>query len=29
MYTVLMMLGGMDTTSGFTANVLLRLCKDD
>ena len=29
MYTVLMMLGGMDTTSGFTGNVLLRLCKDD
>ncbi len=28
MYTVLMMLGGMDTTSGFTGNVLLRLCKD-
>ena len=23
-----MMLGGMDTTSGFTGNVLLRLCKD-
>jgi cytochrome P450 len=22
------MLGGMDTTSGFTGNVLLRLCKD-
>jgi cytochrome P450 len=28
MYTVLMMLGGMDTTSGFTANVLVRLCQD-
>jgi cytochrome P450 len=28
MYTVLMMLGGMDTTSGFTGNVLLRLCQD-
>lgn len=28
MYTVLMMLGGMDTTSGFTGNVLLRLCTD-
>src|ERR1700758_824890 len=28
MYTFLMMLGGMDTTSGFTGNVLLRLCKD-
>jgi cytochrome P450 len=28
MYTVLMMLGGMDTTSGFTANVLVRLCRD-
>src|SRR3982074_3450661 len=28
MYTVLMMLGGMDTTSGFTGNVLLRLCND-
>jgi cytochrome P450 len=28
MYTVLMMLGGMDTTSGFTGNVLLRLCED-
>jgi cytochrome P450 len=28
MYTVLMMLGGMDTTSGFTGNVLLRLCRD-
>jgi cytochrome P450 len=28
MYTVLMMLGGMDTTSGFTGNVLLRLGKD-
>jgi cytochrome P450 len=28
MYTVLMMLGGMDTTSGFTGNVLLQLCKD-
>jgi cytochrome P450 len=28
MYTVLMMLGGMDTTSGFTGSVLLRLCKD-
>jgi len=28
MYTVLMMLGGMDTTSGFTGNVLLRLCDD-
>jgi cytochrome P450 len=28
MYTVLMMLGGMDTTSGFTGNVLLRLCAD-
>ena len=29
MYTFLMMLGGMDTTSGFTGNVLLRLCADD
>ncbi|MEB3065123.1 cytochrome P450 [[Mycobacterium] zoologicum] len=28
MYTVLMMLGAMDTTSGFTGNVLLRLCRD-
>jgi cytochrome P450 len=28
MYTVMMMLGGMDTTSGFTGNVLLRLCRD-
>jgi cytochrome P450 len=28
MYAVLMMLGGMDTTSGFTGNVLLRLCED-
>jgi cytochrome P450 len=28
MYGFLMMLGGMDTTSGFTGNVLLRLCKD-
>ncbi|NDJ87980.1 cytochrome P450 [Mycolicibacter kumamotonensis] len=28
MYTFLMMLGGMDTTSGFTGNVLLRLCED-
>jgi cytochrome P450 len=28
MYTVLMMLGGMDTTSGFTGNVLLQLCRD-
>jgi cytochrome P450 len=28
MYTFLMMLGGMDTTSGFTGNVLLRLCQD-
>jgi cytochrome P450 len=28
MYTVLMMLGGMDTTSGFTGNVLRRLCED-
>lgn len=28
MYTVLMMLRGMDTTSGFTGNVLLRLCTD-
>src|ERR1700712_1157202 len=28
MYTVLMMLGGMDTTSGFTGNVLRRLCDD-
>ena len=26
MYGFLMMLGGMDTTSGFTGNVLLRLC---
>ena len=29
MYAFLMMLGGMDTTSGFTGNVLLRLCEDD
>jgi len=28
MYTFLMMLGGMDTTSGFSGNVLLRLCQD-
>jgi len=28
MYGFLMMLGGMDTTSGFTGNVLLRLCED-
>jgi len=28
MYTVLMMLGGMDTTSGFTGNVALHLCRD-
>ncbi len=28
MYGFLMMLGGMDTTSGFTGNVLLRLCQD-
>ncbi|MDT5391936.1 MAG: hypothetical protein QOE04_5577 [Mycobacterium sp.] len=28
MYTVLMMLGGMDTTSGFTGNVLRHLCED-
>jgi cytochrome P450 len=28
MYGFLMMLGGMDTTSGFTANVLLHLCED-
>ncbi|EUA65924.1 cytochrome P450 family protein [Mycobacterium xenopi 4042] len=28
MYAFLMMLGGMDTTSGFTGNVLLRLCQD-
>jgi cytochrome P450 len=28
MYTFLMMLGGMDTTSGFTGNVLLRLSED-
>ncbi|MBE1551997.1 hypothetical protein GGC64_006084 [Mycobacterium sp. OAS707] len=28
MYGFLMMLGGMDTTSGFTGNVLLRLCAD-
>jgi cytochrome P450 len=28
MYGFLMMLAGMDTTSGFTANVLLRLCQD-
>jgi cytochrome P450 len=28
MYGVLMMLGGMDTTSGLTGNVLLRLCED-
>ena len=28
MYTVMMMLGGMDTTSGLSGNVLLRLCKD-
>ena len=29
MYAFLMMLGGMDTTSGFTGNVLLRLCADN
>ncbi len=29
MYTFLMMLGGMDTTSGFTGNVLLHLSEDD
>jgi cytochrome P450 len=29
MYGFLMMLGGMDTTSGLTGNVLLRLCEDD
>jgi cytochrome P450 len=29
MYGFLMMLGGMDTTSGLTGNVLLRLCDDD
>jgi cytochrome P450 len=29
MYAFLMMLGGMDTTSGFTGNVLLRLCEDN
>ena len=29
MYTFLMMLGGMDTTSGFTGNVLLRLAGDN
>lgn len=28
MYGFLMMLGGMDTTSGFTGNVLLRLCQE-
>jgi cytochrome P450 len=28
MYGFLMMLGGMDTTSGFTGNVLLRLCEE-
>lgn len=28
MYGVLMMLGGMDTTSGMTGNVLLRLCQE-
>jgi len=28
MYTFLMMLGGMDTTSGLTGNVLLRLCEE-
>ncbi len=28
MYGFLMMLGGMDTTSGFTGNVLLRLTQD-
>jgi cytochrome P450 len=28
MYGFLMMLGGMDTTSGLTGNVLLRLCQD-
>ena len=28
MYGVLMILGAMDTTSGFTGNVLLRLCQD-
>jgi cytochrome P450 len=28
MYGFLMMLAGMDTTSGFTANVLVRLCRD-
>jgi cytochrome P450 len=29
MYGFLMMLGGMDTTSGLTGNVLLRMCEDD
>lgn len=29
MYGFLMMLGGMDSTSGLTGNVLLRLCNDD
>ncbi|NDJ88013.1 MULTISPECIES: cytochrome P450 [Mycolicibacter] len=28
MYGFLMMLGGMDTTSGLTGNVLLRLCQE-
>ncbi|MDT5016102.1 MAG: hypothetical protein QOD39_2262 [Mycobacterium sp.] len=28
MYTTMMMLGGMDTTSGFAGNVLMRLCED-
>jgi cytochrome P450 len=28
MYGVLMMMGGMDTTSGMTGNVLLRLCQE-
>ena len=28
MYGFLMMLGGMDTTSGLTGNVLLQLCED-
>jgi cytochrome P450 len=28
MYGFLMMLGGMDTTSGLTGNVLLRLCEE-
>jgi cytochrome P450 len=28
MYGFLMMLGGMDTTSGLTGNVLLKLCED-